>query len=954
MAQMIINSRDYSKIRKIIRRESIPTSSGMLYDSTEINYTITARDIQQLSDIVFIKINGIDNKWEGDHGRPFNSYLGDVLAGLNKYNSVFVYAIFCFNKKLYVYVGTQKKDINYLCSSLKGCFPSIKIEHGDGIASEYKWNIEALSKYGGVILGCPFDKTTDSNSTEQLERLITGSIHMNWGYLVVAQSVVRGTITKYLDASLRKLGEYSEASEQSVSRQETSSKQEGGTTTNINTSTGSYSTTGTNTATTATTTEGTSTSKQVTKKDYSALELIQTLEEFNVKLNAALNRGAWVVNAYYFAADVLTANAIGKNLKSIFSGGSIRLEGIKNIGISNINAIVNKPAIIRTCLPIEVAKLHPCIENFLANENYEIARQFSSLVSSDDLAVYAQIIKKEYQGYFVNEYVPFEIDVRRDRTSQDISIAEIYDGNESIGSKYQIDINELNRHGLIIGITGGGKSNTAKSLLYGLYDRCVPFLVIESAKKEYWEISNYKNGQLGNDLRIYTLGVEGTHGIPFRLNPFEKPKHIPLQTHIDNVFASFKASFELEDPLPYIIERAIYEIYADKGFNLTDDVANAELTDFPTLDDLYYKIEIVVAQLNYEQRVYNNIKSALQVRIGSLRVGGKGAMLNVKHSMSIEALLGSPTVLELDAIADDEIKAFVIGILLVSIYECRMKETTTSGLKHVILIEEAHRLLKAIDAGSSRSQRKAVSFFCDMLAEVRSYGQGFLIADQIPSKLASDIIKNTNLKIVHRTVSQQDRELIGNTMNMNERQISYLSTLKKGFAAVYSEGDIHPKLVKFPYVGNQQTFFTRKSLIAKKRSSTVITKQVSYESERCKICRRCTQQAWEISGLTPNGLRNDFLLYLYKRKWHNKEERLSALKECRQQYLTDKKWTNLNAYSEKLILEFVDDRMKKIREATSSKDYYCILGEIISGLRLTESSKHELFIRLIKKKLQRR
>lgn len=953
MAQMIINSRDYSKIRKVLRRESIPTGSGVLYDSTEINYTIDSRDIQQMTDIVFVKINGIDNKWKSDQGRAFNSYLGDILAGLNKYNSVFVYAIFCYSKKLYVYIGTQKKDINYLCSSLKGYFPAIRIEQNDNIASEYKWNVEALSKIGGVILGYPHDKTTGSSFSEQMERLITGSMGMNWGYVVVAQSVARGTITKYLDSSLRKLGEYSEASEESVSRQETSSKQEGGTTTNINTSTGSYSTTGTNTATTATTTEGTSTSKQITKKDYSALELIQSLEEFNGKLCAALNRGAWIVNPYYFAADPVTANAIGKNLKSIFSGGSIRLESVKNIGITNISMVVSKPSIIRKSLPAEIAKLHPCIEMYSSSDSNEIIYQFASLVSSDDLAVFAQIIKKEYQGYFVDTYVPFEIDMRRPRSSRDLKIAEIYDGSDAIGSQYLIDINELNRHGLIIGITGGGKSNTAKSILYGLYDKHIPFLVIESAKKEYWEISNYGNGQLGSEMRFFTFGVEDTKGVPFRINPFEKPQHIPLQTHIDNVFATFKASFELEDPLPYIIERAIYDIYKDKGFSLTDEAVNSNITDFPTIDDLYYKIEVVVSQLNYEQRVYNNIKSALQVRIGSLRVGGKGAMLNVKHSMPIESLLSVPTVIELDAIADDEIKAFVMGILLISIYEYRMDSVSTNSLKHVILIEEAHRLLKAIDSGSSRSQRKAVSFFCDMLAEVRSYGQGFLIADQIPSKLASDIIKNTNLKIVHRTVAQQDRELIGNTMNMTDSQISFLSTLKKGFAAIYSEGDVHPKLVKFPFVGEQQAIYTRDSLIIKKRLTTIVPKQITYDRERCYLCKKCTQQEWHISELTPNGLKNDFLLYLFKSKWKNDKQRVLALQECRQQYFSEKKWLSLDAYDEKIMLEFIQDRLRKIVSSTP-KDKCCVLGEVIAGLRLSESCKHELFNRLLIKTIPRR
>ena len=88
--------------------------------------------------------------------------------------------------------------------------------------------------------------------------------------------------------------------------------------------------------------------------------------------------------------------------------------------------------------------------------------------------------------------------------------------------------------------------------------------------------------------------------------------------------------------------------------------------------------------------------------------------------------------------------------------------------------------------GNSRG--KAVESFANMLAEVREYGQGIVITDQIPTKLASDVIKNTNMKIVHRTLAQDDRLCVGETMNLNEAQTKELALLPVGEAVVCREG----------------------------------------------------------------------------------------------------------------------------------------------------------------------
>lgn len=284
----------------------------------------------------------------------------------------------------------------------------------------------------------------------------------------------------------------------------------------------------------------------------------------------------------------------------------------------------------------------------------------------------------------------------------------------------------------------------------------------------------------------------------------EKNPGISLQTHIDYLLSTFKAAFDLYPPMPYILEKAVYEVYADRGWDTVENVNRYGMTEYPTRTDLYNKIGVLVDNMGYHQEVQSNVKAALQARVYSLMIGGKGAMLNTPRSVPIQELLSRPVVMELEDLGDDETKSFVTGILLVQLCEYR-KSLMTKGnknLSHILMIEEAHRLLKNVPEGGEggNTRAKSVEFFCNLLAEIRTFGQGIIIADQIPTKIAPDTIKNTNLKIVHRTVALEDREAMGRAMNMNEEQIGYLSSLRRGYAAVYAEGDNRPKCVKLPQI----------------------------------------------------------------------------------------------------------------------------------------------------------
>ncbi|MBV9712664.1 MAG: ATP-binding protein, partial [Ktedonobacteraceae bacterium] len=305
---------------------------------------------------------------------------------------------------------------------------------------------------------------------------------------------------------------------------------------------------------------------------------------------------------------------------------------------------------------------------------------------------------------------------------------------------------------------------------------------------------------------------------PFRMNPFEfetneDPGSSSLLSHIDFLKAVFNAAFSLYAPMPQVLESALHEIYEDKGWDLTSGT-NYRLDDwsqrhiypiYPTMTDLYYKVEEVTNRLGYHHEVESNVKAALKSRIGSLRIGSKGLMLDTARGISMHTLLNIPTILELENIGNDDEKTFLMGMFLSRLYEYRRLQAATgmlpTGLQHLIVFEEAHRLLKNVsntqvsDEGSN-PRAQAIEVFTNMLSEVRAYGQGVLVAEQIPSKLAPDVLKNTNLKIVHRLIAKDDRQSIGQTMNMNEEQQTHLGVLTPGMAAVYAEGADHAYLVQ--------------------------------------------------------------------------------------------------------------------------------------------------------------
>lgn len=711
----------------------------------------------QLDGAAWQHVLGIARFWEPQERGAVVRCVEDALTGLHGSGAAPMLLLHALGGELRLYVGVQPECSGVLEPVLRGALPGIVLATAPArLGATLK--DQRMFAHSGQLTGIPTLKVAPSESRngsgapalppiQQIERLVRGMGRASWGYYVRAQPVATADVVRWSMQALELLKPYDEQAHMSRQLRDGLSVQ----------------------------------------GDRQAQQCVALLERQIERLERGKAQGMWRVESSFFAPDAAALAQLASLLRAIFSGAESRPEPLR--------ARVHSPA--APPVPLD---------------------HIQTILHTGELATLMQLPAEEAPGYQVRDYTRFDLALPHAATpsAESIAIGAVLDGDLPTGQTFGVARDDLAKHGLVVGVTGSGKTNTCFGLLEHVWDggRGQPFLVIEPAKAEYRSLLQLMPGQ----LRVYTLGDE--RYAPLRLNPFEfecrdSAARIHVQTHIDYLKSVFNAAFVLYAPMPYVLETCLHEIYEDRGWNLTTSTVErrlpadkrgreAEYPVFPTLQDLYVKIDAVVERLGYDERIQQDVKAGLKARIGSLLLGGKGLMLNTRRSLPIRVLLRTPTVLELERIGDDE-KAFLIGLLLTRLYEYRVVEARcqlapAERLRHVLLIEEAHRLLQNVstaqDTESANPRGKAVESFANMLAEIRAYGQGVLIAEQIPTKLAPDAIKNTNLKVLHRTVAADEREVMAGAMNLDEAQQRAVAALRTGQAVVYTEGADRPYLVQ--------------------------------------------------------------------------------------------------------------------------------------------------------------
>jgi DNA helicase HerA-like ATPase len=719
----------------------------------------------------FVRVNSLGNFWEDDKKCDFFKHVTDFATGAHGYNGGLAFLVTGLEATAEVFYGMTSQ--NTVEALLRGAFPGIETEtfKTEDILSV----LQPRLNFQGMLSGTPsvfsrklgMDQQPDKQEFYHLERLLRGMRHhvksgTGWFYLALAHAVDDDSLFKERTGVLVRItnlaSSVKQQAQQSLSRNENLSVSQSG--------------------------------EFINKSAEYALGLWERMRE---RMDSWMVTGRWQTGVYFGCTAEEDFKRLAALLKGLISGRESKPEPVR----------------IFTCVP--GGKVHT---------------EFHTDLTVEELTVLIAPPREEMTGYGITDLQAFDV-AFTPKPGKVLEMGEILQEGGKSGQKYSVQMKDIPRHGAIFGITGAGKTNTMFGILNKLRKNTppVPFLIIEPAKTEYRALLGKILGGKGTgiipDLRIYTLGTDTIS--PFRMNPFEfdLPEEygpVPVLAQIDFLKAVFNAAFILYAPMPYVLETALYEIYTDKGWNLASET-NVRLTKatwenrekypiFPTLTDLYEKVETVTLRLGYEARIEQDVIAGLKARIGALRQGPKGLMLDTVRGIPMRIILGQPIVLELENIGSDDEKTFLIGMLLARLYGYRRMQSSEgklpAGLQHVLVIEEAHRLLKnvstQVDTESSNLRAQAVETFANMLSEVRHYGQGVLVAEQIPTKLTPDVIKNTNLKIIHRLLAEDDRKLVGETMNMSDVQIRMLATLKPGQAVVFAKDDDRPLMVEMDLI----------------------------------------------------------------------------------------------------------------------------------------------------------
>ena len=533
--------------------------------------------------------------------------------------------------------------------------------------------------------------------------------------------------------------------------------------------------------------QGRSISQNVVNKQIEAAS--EHLFYHSKRLESGKAIGCWSVGVYLLSDSKQDLQSASMQMKSIVSGQESIFEPIR---IHHIQDVVDDvfpqtlgsmdAPLIRIGTPNGYFQ-HPLGEHF---------NDLRTVLTTKELSYFINFPMRTVPGVSVVDSSP-EFCLNEPKTAGIPFGHLLYGGMETM-LEYRIPISALSRHTLISGINGSGKTNTVEAILNGIGQ--LPFLVIEPAKTEYvdWALA-YNRTHPSNPVDVYIPGCHRYRGKfepkKLRLNPFDivwlsEDQEPNVLSHIDRLKSTFAAAFPMYDILPVLMEDLIYSIYQNKSTDWLGQEPVFGKTMPPTLNSMSLGVDKVIGGRGYEPRVEQNMKACLNTRIDSLKRGWKGQMLNTVKSTPWEELFERPVVINLSYVGDDVDKGFFMSLILQFLYEYVAAkgeigriDFNSSDCKHLTIIEEAHRVMSKCD-NMELPQYRTAMMFSNILSEIRAYGEGMLLVDQVPTRLIPDAIKNTNLKIVHRLVAEDDSKALAEAMSLSDTQRKLISRLLTG------------------------------------------------------------------------------------------------------------------------------------------------------------------------------
>lgn len=555
-----------------------------------------------------------------------------------------------------------------------------------------------------------------------------------------------------------------------------------------------------------------STSKSTTMENKTVTDLMQLLDESLKRTNEFDSYGIWNVAGYFISDDMSAAEIAASNYRSLMNGeNSGREVSAINSWRQNDLSIPGNYSDLTTYLS---RFAHP---KFIYGHDggYNVYTDASTVISGKELGLHLGLPRATISGLpviqhaeFGKEVITYHLFSKEEELNPDerITLGRVFDLGQITNKKVELINKSLNMHTFITGSTGSGKSNTVYQMLAELHQDRIPFLVVEPAKGEYKDVfGNW------NDVNVFSTNPNIAPLI--NINPFKFPESIHVLEHVDGLVEIFSVCWPMYDAMPAFFKDAILRSYEEVGWDLGSSTFDGEEPEYPDFEVLVEQLNKLIEESDYASDIKSNYRGALVTRVKSLAVG-LNKFIFTSEQTPYEVLFDQNCILDISRVKSTETKALIMGLIVYILNEYRVDRKTenNNGLKHVTVLEEAHNLLKNTSGGgSSELIGKSVEMLTQTIAEIRTYGEGFIIVDQSPSSVDISAIKNTNTKIVLRTPEANDRDAVGRSIGLSADQVNEIAKLPSGVAVVYQNDWVSPVLTMIDKAEVEESIYAIKN-----------------------------------------------------------------------------------------------------------------------------------------------
>lgn len=701
-------------------------------------------------------------------------------------------------------------------------------------------------------------------------------------------------------------------------------------------------------------------STQVTVENRIIKSMLDKVEKNIERIDECEGYGAFNSATYVLADDKETALNVAGNFISLMKG---ERTGAQTSGIN----CWERPETVLAYRPDEQAvtfdTIISCLKHFTHptfKVNDMVSVSTSTMVSGPELTVQLGLPKKSINGVAVLPMNPFGRNVRA-CVENKIQLGNLYFMGRTEAQNVDVEINSLTSHTFVTGSTGKGKSNVIYGMLSKLAHNDIKFMVIEPAKGEYKSKLGKQKGVITfvtnpnfstyiseNDLKEMDVRL-------LKMNPFRFPGNTHVLEHIDRLIGIFNVCWPMYAAMPAILKDAVERAYEKCGWDLEKSTNKYGVALYPSFVDVIAQVKMILDESAYSADNKGDYIGSLSTRLKSLTTGINGLML-CADDWEDELLFDANTIVDLSRIGSPDTKALLMGILIIKLQEYRMQHSEPdSPLRHVTVLEEAHNLMKKTSTEQSAEGAnvlgKSVEMLSNAIAEMRTYGEGFIIVDQSPGMLDKAVIRNTNTKILLNLPDIEDRNLVGKAAGLTDNQIDELAKLERGVAVVHQSDWLEAVLCRFEkYESEKDTFgaskikedmqFVDTEEVRDVLLDCIMTQELYRKGDRLLI-RRLKEQVLRSKLSTAE--KRSYLEYIladertcihklrpFIFEFFSAEEAIAASKKCK----------DINAWSESVIKNLAPSI-----EAYSPKQMDTILSMIIYEQSVRDASYNNILCR---------